>query len=196
MESRLPKRKIAVSASDRARIAANHIKFGEAFPRVPLATVNPDNPPLYQSMRTRATSPDPRHNEVKIDRHNLRRSRSISDLTHTKIQPLKRGAAGTVDSIPAKLARMNAVLPKATSSSTIASTKPTIVGNALKGTTNGIASKTTTSKATTSGALSTFKRPAVKPAVAGASIVKSNLMLPRLGRVNSFWSLKYFFCSA
>lgn len=157
MDSRLPKRKIAVSNDRANRIAANHIKFGEAFPRIPLAMVNPDNPPLYQSIRTRATSPDPRFRKVDIDRHALRRSRSISDLTHSKIVPLKRGAATTVESIPAKLAKVN-IVPKPTTSA-ISSTKPL---------TNGIASKPTTS-----GTSSSFKRPVVKQATVGASNVKS-----------------------
>lgn len=166
MESRLPKRKCAAGVNDNAnRIAANHLKFREAFPRVPLATVNPDNPPLYQSTRTRATSPDPRERRLDIDRHALRRSRSISDLTHLKMLPLKRGAAGTVDSIPAKLARMNTM-----------SRPAAILSLASKSTSNGIASKVTSStstasKSTTGGTL--FKRPVIRPAAAGPSIVKS-----------------------
>ncbi len=180
MESRLPKRKIAVSNIDRAnRIAANHIKFVEAFPRVPLATVNPENPPLYQSIRTRATSPDPRdQRKMDIDRHLLRRSRSISDLTHLKVVPLKRGAAGTLDSIPAKMARVN-IFAKPTSSTSVVkpvtsgiASKPPIAGIASKSTTNGIGMKPTTS-----GTSNSFKRPVTtKPATAGPSaIVKSNV---------------------
>lgn len=166
MASRLPKRKFAVGADDRAtRIAANHLKFGEAFPRVPLATVNPDNPPLYQSSRTRATSPDPRAaGAVNIDRHALRRSRSISDLNNLRTVPLKRGAAGTVDSIPAKLARMN-VMPKPTTSVTSLATKSS----------NGVLSKaastttSTSSKPVTGGTL--FRRPVARTATTTASAV-------------------------
>lgn len=160
MESRLPKRKIAVAVNDRAnRIAANHIKFGESFPRAPLAMVNPDNPPLYQSMRQRAVSPDPRPRRiVDLDRQVLRRSRSISDLSHAKLVPLKRGATGTIESIPAKIARVN-IAPKPAGSS-ISVAKPVTNGVGLKATTSGISSS--------------FKRPA-KPATAVAPTVKSML---------------------
>lgn len=163
MESRLPKRKIAVAVNDRAnRIAANHIKFGESFPRAPLAMVNPDNPPLYQSTRQRANSPDPRPRRiVDLDRHVLRRSRSISDLSHAKLVPLKRGAASTMESIPAKIARVN-IAPKPAERS-ISVAKPVTNGVGLKATTSGISSS--------------FKRPA-KPATAVAPVaptVKSML---------------------
>lgn len=179
MESRLPKRKLVADSTDRLnKIAANTIKFGEAFPRVPLSTVNPmvnlDNPPVYHSARTRATSPDPRTQKKEIDRHMLRRSRSISDLSQVRSAPLKRGAAGTVDSIPAKLARMNVMKPVTVATRPIISAKSTTTGLASKSTTSGAASKSTTSINTSS---SSFKRP-VKPATSTAApIVKSTVMI-------------------
>lgn len=118
MESRLPKPKVNINVGNNekaTRIAANRKKFGETFPRIPLTLVNTVNPPLHQSLRVRAVSPEPRQHNVNPERYTLRRSRSISDLSQSKIMPLKRGATTILETNPIKLARGNAVMKPSTS---------------------------------------------------------------------------------